>query len=393
MDTITKRIQVIDVVRGIIMALMALDHTRDYFHIDAMTQDPTNMATTTPLLFFTRWITHYCAPTFVFLSGTSIYLQSLRKTKKELAWFLFTRGLWLVIAELTIVGFGWSFDPFFRFFFLQVMWAIGCSMIILSGLIFFNYWVLAVAGVVITLTHNLMDYTFISDPEVRTALNVFLITDFKVYSLLGTKIMIAYAVLPWTGIMLLGFAAGRWYNTKAYTPLQRRKFLVATGCALIGLFIILRFVNSYGDFKPWQHQASEVYTFMSFLNVTKYPPSLMYACMTLGPALLLLAALEPVYNRFTTIMNTFGRVPFFYYLLHVYVIHFLCVGLYFIEGFTFNDLFTKPMAFGFRPEEGFGLPLGYIYPLWILVLILCYYPSRWYDNYKSTYNKWWLGYI
>ena len=204
MEIITKRIPTIDVLRGIIMALMALDHTRDYFHIDAMTQNPVDLATTTPLLFFTRWITHYCAPTFVFLSGTSAYLQSLRKTKKQLGWFLFTRGLWLIIAEFTIVNFGWSFDPFFSFFFLQVIWAIGCSMVILSGLIFFRYWVIAFLGIAITLCHNLMDYTYITDPEVMAAANVFLVTNFKVYPLLGTHIMIGYAVLPWTGIMLLG---------------------------------------------------------------------------------------------------------------------------------------------------------------------------------------------
>jgi uncharacterized membrane protein len=393
METITKRIQAIDVLRGIIMVIMALDHTRDYFHIDAMTQDPTDMGTTTPLLFFTRWITHFCAPTFVFLSGTSIYLQSIRKTKKELSWFLFTRGLWLVIAELTIVGFGWSFDPFFSFFFMQVMWAIGCSMILLSGLLFLGYRVLAAIGIVITLCHNLMDYTYFTDPEVKAALNVFLITEFKVYTLLGTKIMIAYAVLPWTGIMLLGFAAGKWYNTKAVKEQQRRKFLVSSGFVLITLFIVLRFINGYGDLQPWEHQSTKTYTFLSFFNVTKYPPSLQYACMTLGPALLALVVLENIQNRFTAIMNIFGRVPFFYYLLHVYVIHLLCVALYFMQGFTLADLFTKPMAFGFRPREGFGFTLGFVYVVWLLVIALCYFPCRWYNNYKSTHSKWWLGYI
>jgi uncharacterized membrane protein len=238
-----------------------------------------------------------------------------------------------------------------------------------------------------------MDYTYITDPEVKAALNVFLITDFKVYSLLGTHIMIAYAILPWTGIMLLGFAAGKWYNTNAVTALQRRKFLITAGCTLIVLFIILRFINSYGDLQPWEHQPMGVYTFMSFLNVTKYPPSLQYACMTLGPALLALAVLENIHNRFTAIMNIFGRVPFFYYLAHIYIIHFLCMGLYFIEGFTLADLFTKPMAFGFRPREGFGFALGYVYVVWLLVLVLCYFPSRWYNNYKSTHSKWWLGYV
>ena len=161
----------------------------------------------------------------------------------------------------------------------------------------------------------------------------------------------------------------------------------------MALFIALRLINRYGDPQPWQYQPSAVYTFLSFLNVTKYPPSLMYACMTLGPALLFLPALENVQNRFTKVMNTFGRVPFFYYLLHVYSIHLLCVGLYFIQGFTFKDLFSKPMSFAFRPDSGFGIALPYVYIVWLAVLVLCYYPSRWYDRYKSTHSKWWLGYI
>ncbi|MXN92484.1 DUF1624 domain-containing protein [Flavobacterium sp. Sd200] len=393
METVTRRIQSIDVLRGIIMAIMALDHTRDYFHINAMSQDPTDLETTTPLLFFTRWITHFCAPTFVFLSGTSIYLQSLRKTKKELGWFLLTRGLWLVVAEFTIVGFGWSFDPFFSFQFLQVMWAIGCSMIIMSGLVFFSYRTLAVLGILITLLHNLMDFIVVTDPEINSTLNVFLITEFKVYSLLGLKVMFAYAILPWTGIMLLGYAAGKWYNTKKVTFEQRRKFLLTSGFGLIGLFAALRLINLYGDLQPWSNQPTITYTVLSFFNVTKYPPSLQYACMTLGVALLALAFIENINNRFTAIMNVFGRVPFFYYLLHIYIIHLLCVGLYFIEGYTIADLFTKPMAFGFRPRQDFGLELGYVYLVWLLVLVLCYYPSRWYNNYKSTHTQWWLGYI
>ncbi|TRW24805.1 DUF1624 domain-containing protein [Flavobacterium zepuense] len=393
METITKRIQSIDILRGIIMALMALDHTRDFFHIDAMTQDPTNMETTTPILFFTRWITHFCAPTFVFLSGTSIYLQSLRKTKKELALFLFTRGLWLIFAELTLVGFGWSFDYMFHIFFLQVIWAIGCSMVILSGLIFFNYRVLLGLGVIITLSHNLMDYTTITDPELDSVANVMIVTNFTPYSIGPFTFLSAYAILPWTGIMLLGFAVGKWFSAKDFTPKQRKKLLVRTGLSLIALFIILRFINSYGDLQPWSSQKSPIYTLLSFLNVTKYPPSLMYACMTLGPCMLALAALENVSNKFTAIMNVFGRVPFFYYLLHVYVIHFLCVILFYAEGYEFADNFRIPIAFGFRPRENFGFSLSITYLMWLLVLFICYFPSRWYNNYKSTHTKWWLSYV
>lgn len=392
MDTIKQRIQSIDVLRGIIMALMALDHTRDYFHIDGMTGSPTDMETTTPLLFFTRWITHFCAPTFVFLSGTSIYLQSLRKTKKELALFLFTRGLWLMFAELTLVGVGWSFDISFDFFFLQVIWAIGCSMVILSALIFFRYWALVAIGILLTLLHNIMDYITITNDNLDVAANFFLITEFEPYVLGSVRFMTAYAILPWTGIMLLGYAAGRWFKSEV-RPETRKKALITTGSLLIALFICLRLMNSYGDPAPWEVQRNGIYTFLSFLNVTKYPPSLMYACMTIGPALIVLALIENIRNRFTAVFNVFGRVPFFYYLIHIYIIHILCVILFFAEGYSIEDNETMRMTFGFRPEENFGFSLGIVYLIWVLVLALCYFPSRWYNNYKSTHKKWWLSYI
>lgn len=392
MDTIKQRIQSIDVLRGIIMALMALDHVRDYFHIEGMNGSPTDMETTTPFLFFTRWITHFCAPTFVFLSGTSIYLQSLRKTKKELAWFLFTRGLWLIIAELTLVGFGWSFNIFFNFFFLQVIWAIGCSMVIMSGLIFFRYWILTAIGVLLTLTHNIMDYILITDDNLDVAANFFLITEFEPYVLGSVRIMTAYAILPWTGIMLLGYASGKWYSSEM-SPEKRRKALITTGSLLIVLFISLRLLNGYGDPAPWETQRNFTYTVLSFLNVTKYPPSLLYALMTLGPALIVLALIENIRNRFTAIFNIFGRVPFFYYLIHIYIIHILCVILFFAEGFSFEDNFKLKMTFAFRPDENFGFSLGIVYLIWLFVLVLCYFPSRWYNNYKSTHKQWWLSYI
>jgi len=394
MDTTKKRILSIDILRGIIMALMALDHTRDYFHLEAVTQSPTDMETTYPILFFTRWITHFCAPTFVFLSGISIYLQSLRKTNRELAIFLFTRGLWLVFMELTLVLFGWSFDPFFSFIFLQVIWAIGCSMILLSGIILFPHWVAVALGIIITLTHNLVDYFIFPDPEVHAAADFLIMTDFQVYSVGPVQLLSAYAILPWTGIMLMGYAIGKWFNTQHFTPMLRRRRLVSGGLLLITLFILLRLGNSYGDPTQWSEQKDVTYTLLSFLNVTKYPPSLMYACMTLGPAMLALAALENVQLKgFASIMNTFGRVPFFYYLIHIYIIHLLCVALYFIQGFTFAQLFTLPMEFAFRPRENFGFNLGGTYLVWLLVLVLCYFPSRGYDRYKSTHKKWWLGYL
>ncbi|RYD87304.1 MAG: DUF1624 domain-containing protein, partial [Sphingobacteriales bacterium] len=378
----------------IIMAIMALDHSRDFFHDTAMIQQPTDLDTTTPILFFTRWITHFCAPVFVFLSGTSIYLQSLRKTKKELSLFLLTRGLWLVFMELTIVGFGWSFDfEFHLFFFLQVIWAIGWSMVILSALVWARYWVLAALGILITLCHNIVDYTPITNPDAELAANVLIMTKFKVYDVGPAHVMFGYAILPWTGIMLLGYAIGRWFNTTLVTPQHRKKVLVSLGLLLCTLFVLLRFSNTYGDPAPWVAQDTVAKTIMAFFNVTKYPPSLMYACMTLGPGLLVLAALESVQNKLTSIFNIFGRVPFFYYLLHVYVIHLITVVLFFIQGFDLQDNYRLKMSFAFRPTEGFGVSLWATYLLWLVVLVICYFPSRWYNNYKSTHKKWWLSYI
>lgn len=390
----SKRVLSIDILRGIIMALMALDHTRDYFHLFAATEDPTNLATTTPILFFTRFITHYCAPTFVFLSGVSIYLQSLRKSGAELSVFLLTRGLWLVLMELTFVNFGWSFNIYFNFLFLQVIWAIGCSMVILSFAIRLPYWVTVSAGAAITLLHNLTDIYIPENEELKTAANFLIMTDFSLYEVLGIKIISAYAILPWTGIMLLGYGVGKWFDTAKFNHLKRCSYLVYSGLSLISLFVILRLLNGYGDPKPWLSMQTNTYTLLSYLNVTKYPPSLMYTCITLGPALLVLAVLETQpFNWFSKAMNTFGRVPFFYYLLHIYVIHILCVGLYFIDGFTWAQLDTLPQMFAFRPRENFGFPLGYVYLVWIGVIILCYFPCRWYDHYKSTHKKWWLSYL
>ncbi len=393
MDKTLQRIQSIDVLRGIIMIIMALDHTRDYFHIDAMTDEPTNLETTTPILFFTRWITHFCAPLFVFLSGTSIYLQSLRKTKKELSLFLLTRGLWLIIAEFTIVGFGWSFNIFFNFFFLQVIWAIGASMVILSALIYLRYWALLAIGIMITVLHNILDTHTFTDPTMDVLANLFLLTEFDVMQPGGgVALMCAYAALPWMGIMLLGYALGKWYRPE-FDAARRRRLLLSTGFAVISLFILLRLTNGYGDPKPWTEQKDAVYTFLSFLNVNKYPPSLMYACMTLGPAMIALALLENVRNRVTDFLNVFGRVPFLYYLLHIYLIHLLCVALFYAEGYTFEDNFKLEIAFGFRPKENFGFSLGIVYLIWILVVALCWFPTRWYEKYKRTHKKWWLSYI
>jgi len=391
-----KRIESIDILRGIVMVLMALDHVRDYFHIGANVDNPLNLDTTTPLLFFTRWITHFCAPVFVFLSGASIYLQSLRKTKKELSVFLIKRGLWLIAVEFILISFAWSFNPNYQFIFLQVIWAIGISMLILGLCIRLPYAVILTIGLLIVFGHNLLDY-----PEAAPNLQAGFWWDllhhsrFSVYPYWNNHAaIIAYPFLPWTGLMMLGYCTGI-YFTSSVQPAHRRKILLRLGLAVIGLFIVVRFINLYGDPVAWSTQKNILFTFFSFINVNKYPPSLMYMCVTIGPALLVLAWIENIQNRFTNIMRTYGRVAFFYYILHIYLIHLLSAIAFLSRGHSFSDATNTGNIFPFyfvAPGEGYSL--GIVYAVWLAVVISLYPLCRWYDRYKTAHKeKWWLSYL
>ena len=391
-----NRIESIDILRGIVMVIMALDHVRDYFHISANTDNPLNLATTTPLLFFTRWITHFCAPIFVFLSGTSIYLQSQRKTIPELRGFLIKRGLWLVLAELVIVSFAWSFNPHYNFVFLQVIWAIGISMIILGLLIQLPFKLIFVLGLIIVSAHNLLDI-----PEAAPGFKAGFWWDllhhgrFVVYPYLQNHAaFLVYAFLPWTGLMMLGYCTGILF-TQQYTPAQRRKWLLLTGVGLLLLFLVVRFTNVYGDPVPWSLQGTGFYTLLSFVNVNKYPPSLLYLSMIIGSALLVLCFIENTRNSFTKIMIIYGRVPFFYYILHLYLIHLLAVIAFFARGHAAADIAKTGQQFPFYfvvPGEGYGL--GAVYAIWLAVVIILFPLCKWYNNYKTLHKeKWWLSYL
>jgi uncharacterized membrane protein len=398
MTTLTKnRIESIDILRGIAMVIMALDHARDYFHISANTADPLDVTTTSFFLFFTRWITHFCAPVFVFLSGTSIYLQSQRKTKKELSAFLITRGLWLIFAEVVIVTFAWSFNPNYTFHFLQVIWAIGISMVLLGILIYLPFNVLLALGLLIVLGHNLLDI-----PESAPGFEAGFWWDLLHH---GTFIPYAYApnhslflvypFVPWLGLMILGYCAGVFFTDKFSTE-QRRKILVRLGVGLLLFFVVLRLTNAYGDPRDWSSQKNFLFTVLSFVNVTKYPPSLLFMCLMVGPALILLPFLEKAQNWFSQAMRTFGRVAFFYYILHLYLIHLLATIAFFIRGHTLQDAAASIQSqfpfFFIIPGEGFGLP-G-VYGVWILVVLLLYPLCKWYDQYKTrNKEKWWLSYL
>jgi uncharacterized membrane protein len=388
-----KRVQSIDVLRGIIMVIMALDHTRDFFHISAMTADPTNMAVTTPVIFFTRWITHFCAPVFLFLAGTSAFLNGQKKTKKELSIFLLTRGLWLIALEVVLMSFLFTFNPFYNLIFLEVIWVSGISMVLLALLIYLPYRVLLLIGLLIFFGHNLLDYPEAARAGKLNFLWSMLHARNVVYNIGANHvILVGYSFLPWTGLMILGYCFGKLYAAGT-DPVSRKKILILLGFVLILLFVVLRYINVYGDPAPWAVQRNSMVTLLSFMNVTKYPPSLIFSCMTIGPAMLVLAFIENIQNKFTAFFNVYGRVPMFYFIVHFFIIHLLCVVLFFASGYTFKDAYGgKGEIFGFRPVQ-FGYPLWVVYLIWISIVLLLYPLCKKYNNYKSTHQKWWLSYL
>jgi uncharacterized membrane protein len=389
----TRRIDSIDVLRGLVMVIMALDHVRDYFHQSA---NPLDLATTTPLLFFTRWITHFCAPVFVFLSGTSIYLQSLRKTKKVLQSFLIKRGLWLIFIEIVVISFAWTFNPHYHIIILQVIWAIGISMVLLGLLVRLPFNVILVIGFIIVFGHNLLDIPESAPGFVPGFWWDLLHHGFFARYPIGQShvLLILYPFVPWVGLMMLGYCTGIFFSPK-FTVSQRRKILNGIGIGLIVLFIIVRFINGYGDPQPWHTQKNGLFTFLSFINVQKYPPSLMYMCIMMGPAFLLLSLFEKIKNAFTKAIKVYGRVPFFYYVIHLYVIHLVSAAFVLIKGHSLAEATTihSGMPFYFlAAKDGYSLLIVYI--IWIGVVIALFPLCKWYDRYKTSHReKWWLSYL
>ncbi|HEY8936855.1 MAG TPA: heparan-alpha-glucosaminide N-acetyltransferase domain-containing protein, partial [Cyclobacteriaceae bacterium] len=332
------RIQSLDLLRGLVMVIMALDHVRDYFHADAFLYDPLDLSKTSVVLFFTRWITHFCAPTFVFLSGTSAFLVGARKGKKELTKFLLTRGAWLIFLELVVFNFGWFFNLQFPLIPLIVIWAIGVGFIVLAAAIQLPFNAILTIGLVLIFGHNALDGFQVTGNEVLVVLwsilhqqAVFPITE-------GHVLFVGYPLIPWVGVTMVGYCFGKLYVQDVDVNF-RKKVLLYLGSSAIILFIILRFFNIYGDSNHWTTQPSPVYSFLSFLNISKYPPSLLYLLVTLGPAILFL--------RFTEGLTTggiskriivLGRVPMFYYLVHIYAIHILAIGGAAILGYNISTM-------------------------------------------------------
>lgn len=387
----SKRILSIDILRGLVMIIMALDHTRDFFHIGAMTGDPLNPDTTTGMLFFTRWITHFCAPTFVFLSGLSAYLSAQSKTPAQASTFLWKRGLWLIFVELAIITFGLTFNPGYNFIILQVIWAIGTSMLFLGVFSRISYKAVLIIGLALVFGHNLFNlFPAPTDPAAGMVLKVFFTASGTVVPLSANHFAgVFYAILPWTGVMFVGYGVGAWYR-KGYEAERRRRNLLMIGFLTVFIFVALRLINVYGDPGPRKEYDDLFKNLLSFFNVNKYPPSLQYVSMTIGPAMLFLAITENVSNWFTRITSVYGAVPFFYYILHFYLLHSLLVVVFFATGHSTKEIVQIP--FMFRPATfGFSLPL--VYAIWFSVVVSLYWPCRWFKRYKETHRQWWLSYV
>ena len=386
------RIESIDLLRGVVMIIMALDHVRDYFHAAAFVSNPTDMETTTVALFFTRFITHYCAPVFIFLAGTSAFLYGSKKTKPELFKFLITRGLWLIVLELTVMSFLWWFDVTFSFFNFQVIWAIGVCMVFLSLLIYLPKKVLLAFGLLLVFGHNLLD-GIIMEGTGPLAILWYIFHQGSFFQIGDTWFSFLYPVLPWIGVITLGYVFGSLY-TKDFDVSLRKKWLSGLGFGAIGLFILLRAINIYGDLVPWAEQKNLTFTILSFLNVTKYPPSLLFLLVTLGPSFLFLRYSEHIKNKLTDFALVYGRVPLFYYVLHVLFVHVLAIAGILITGGDWKLMLLTMEKFMDGSLAGYGYSLGVVYLVWVGIVLSLYPLCNWYMKYKANHrDKWWLKYL
>ncbi|RPI74414.1 MAG: DUF1624 domain-containing protein [Ignavibacteriales bacterium] len=383
---IRPRYDSIDLLRGIVMVLMALDHVRDYF--TNVRFDPLDLGQTTPELFLTRWITHFCAPIFIFLAGTGAFLSLNRgKSIKDVSKYLFTRGLWIIFLEFTLVRSGWTFGITENIFVAQVIWVIGISMVCLSVLIKLPLKVLAGVSVFMILTHNLFD-TITPEQFGSFSWLWIVLHEFAPINIGGDNILfIGYPLIPWLGVMAAGYCFGALYNLE---PERRKKILFNTGLGMIAGFILLRLFDFYGDANKWTLQNNLIFTILDFIDTTKYPPSLLFLLMTLGPAILFLALSEKLKDTGQNFFIIFGRVPLFYYLLHIPFIHLLAVLVANATGVNADFMFgTYP--FFWQGDWGYSLPAVYL--VWIVVIIALYPICSLYYNLKKKKKSRLLSYL
>jgi uncharacterized membrane protein len=379
-----SRIASVDILRGLVMIIMALDHVREFWSVTPFR--PEDVSQTSTALFFTRWITHFCAPTFAFLSGISIFFVEQRKpSKRELSMFLIKRGLWLVFLQIFIINFLTQFS--YNLIILEVIWALGWSMILMAALIWLPRWATATLAAALIAGHNLLPGIETVTPQ--NFILVALHNSPRVLTLPGLPtILIAYTIIPWVAVMAAGYIAAQLFRL----PEGRQiRFWRRAGVVLLISFLIVRYINIYGDPQPWSVQERGTwFTFLSFLNVTKYPPSLDFLLLTLGTACLLLSALNNPSGKIISFIKTFGEVPFFFYLIHIPMIvlgaH---VWIYLRFGELVNLAFQSPDQW----PAGYSPDLFRTYTVWIICIAILYFPCRWYSKYKSSHRSWWLSYL
>ncbi len=384
------RLEAIDVLRGVVMVLMALDHVRDYFGVAG---NPTDPARAGAPLFFTRWFTHFCAPVFFLLIGTGASLSLGRTTKPALQRLLLTRGLWLILLELTAfrcLGYQFNFD--YRVTMLIVLWALGWAMIFLAALLALPPAAITLIGIAMVAGHNVFDSVRASSFGILAPVWSVLHSPNVILANERHVVFVAYPLIPWVGVTAAGFGLGQIF---AWTPERRRAFLLRLGAAMTLGFLLLRASNLYGDPVPWSSQRSAVATALSFLNATKYPPSLLFLLMTLGPALLLLGSLERGTPRVLRPALVLGRVPLFFFLLHIPLIHLIAVGVCYARYAEAHWMFESPQLeqFPFTPPPGWGFPLPVVYLVWAIVVIALYPACRWFAALKQRRRDGWLGYL
>jgi uncharacterized membrane protein len=388
---VRRRVESVDLLRGTVMVLMALDHVRDFF--GGTSVSPTNLATTTVPLFFTRWVTHLCAPVFFLLTGTSAWFVGKRRSRGELSRYLVTRGLWLLVLDAVVVRcFAFQFNVDYHVTVLNVLWALGWSMVALAALVALPPAAVFTIGAAMIVTHNLLDpirpSAFGAWAPLWTVLHVqgFLINR------PGFVVLLAYPLVPWIGVTAAGYGLGPIFD---WAPERRRRLLLGAGAAMTVAFVLLRWPNVYGDPSRWSAQTSAAMTAVSFLNTTKYPPSLLFLLMTLGPALLLLRAFDRPAPAVLGPIVTFGRVPLFYFVGHLVAIHLAAIVICAIRYGGVHWMFESPDLAHFPISEPPGWPLGLpaVYALWIAIVLIMYAPCRWYAGVKARSGRAWLSYF
>jgi uncharacterized membrane protein len=382
---IRPRLDVLDLLRGLVMIVMVLDHTRDFLGRSASNpRDVTESA-----LFLTRWITHYCAPTFVFLAGISAFLYGSRgRSTGEVSRFLLTRGLWLAALEITVIKFAGTFSVRPDIYTLQVIWAIGWAMVALSALVFLPRWAVATFALIVVGGHNLLDAFKPADFGGAAWIWNLLHVSGIIKPVAGTTVYVLYPVLPWIGVIAAGYAFG---PIMLLETSARRRWALALGAGAIVLFVALRATGAYGDPAARVHYDNLVPTLLSYLNCEKYPPSLHYLLMTLGPALLVLGLVGEVRGKLAGWVVTFGRVPMFYYVLHLFVVHAIAIVYAFAAQGDAAWLFTsKP--FIVKPAI-YGLSLPLVYLVWIGIVVTLYPACRSFAAVKQRRRDWWLSYL